>query len=85
MLWDHESQQVARELELQLYSMEVSSVDRYEPEFKQTVNARNMAIRVTLNPLANSNQKVIADLAIQHRLPAICARSNYAENGCLKA
>jgi len=44
VLWDHESQQVARELELQLYSMEVSSVDRYEPEFKQTVNARNMAI-----------------------------------------
>ena len=64
MLWDHESQQVDRELELQLYSMEVSSVERYEPEFKQTVNARNMAIRVTLNPLANSNQKVIADLVI---------------------
>jgi putative ABC transport system substrate-binding protein len=35
--------------------------------------------------LANSNQKVIADLAIKHRLPSICARSDYADNGCLIA
>ncbi|HEX5863792.1 MAG TPA: ABC transporter substrate binding protein, partial [Casimicrobiaceae bacterium] len=38
-----------------------------------------------LNPLANSNQKRIAELAINHRLPSICARSDYAENGCLMA
>jgi ABC-type uncharacterized transport system substrate-binding protein len=62
--WE-ESQQPAHELGLQLYSMEVSSVDRYEPEFKQAVNSRNRTIWVTLNPLANSNQKVIADLGDQ--------------------
>ena len=82
--WE-ESQQPAHELGLQLYSMEVSSVDRYEPEFKQAVNSRNRTIWVTLNPLANSNQKVIADLAIKYRLPSICARSDYADNGCLMA
>jgi putative ABC transport system substrate-binding protein len=65
--------------------MEVSSADRYEPAFKEAVNARNTAIWVTLNPLANSNQKTIADLAIKHRLPSICARSDYADNGCLMA
>ena len=40
---------------------------------------------VTLNPLANSNQRLIAELAIDSRLPSICARSDYADNGCLIA
>ena len=82
--WE-ESQLPARELGLQLYSMGVSSVDKYESAFKEAIKARNAAIWVTLNPLANSNQKKIADLAINNRLPSICARSDYAENGCLMA
>ncbi len=93
VLWDpqapgstpqwNESQLPARELGLQLYSMQVSSVDKYAAAFKEAVNARNNAVWVTLNPLANSNQKLIAELAIRHRLPSICARGDYAENGCL--
>jgi len=82
--WE-ESQVPARELGLQLYSMAVSSVDRYESAFKEAIKARNAAVWVTLNPLANSNQKKIADLAISSRLPSVCARSDYAENGCLMA
>jgi len=95
VLWDpkapgsipqwRESQQPARELGLQLYSMEVSSVDRYEAAFKEAVNAGNTAVWVTLNPLANSNQDAIAKLAIANNLPSICARGDYAENGCLLA
>jgi putative ABC transport system substrate-binding protein len=95
VLWDpqapgsipqwQESQLPARELGLQLYSMEVSSVDKYEPAFKDAVAARNTALWVTLNPLANSNQKMIADLAMNYGLPSICARSDYAENGCMIA
>ena len=80
-----ESQLPARELSLQLYSMEVSSVDKYGAAFKEAVNARNTAIWVTLNPLANSNQELIAQLAIDNRLPSICARSDYAESGCMMA
>ena len=82
--WE-ESQQPAKELGMQLYSMEVSSVERYEPEFKEAVNAHNTTLWATLNPLANSNQKLIFDLAIKFRLPSICARSDYADNGCLMA
>jgi putative ABC transport system substrate-binding protein len=82
--WE-ESQEPAHELGLQLYSMEVSSLDRYEPEFKEAVHAHNTTIWVTLNPLANSNQKLIFDLAIKYRLPSVCARSDYADNGCLMA
>jgi len=95
VLWDphapgsvpqwQESQLRARELGLQLYSMEVSSVDRYEAAFKEAVEARNTALWVTLNPLANSNQRKIADLALSSRLPSICARSDYADNGCMMA
>jgi len=95
VLWDpkapgslpqwQESQLPAKELRLQLHSMEVSSVDRYDAAFKDAVKAGNSAVWVTLNPLANSNQKVIAELAISHRLPSICARGDYAENGCLMA
>lgn len=82
--WE-ESQLPAKKLQLQLYSMEVSSADKYEAAFKDAVKARNTAVWVTLNPLANSNQKLIAELAMNSRLPSICARGDYAENGCLMA
>ena len=80
-----ESQAPARELGLHLYSMEVSAVDRFETAFNDAAGAGNTAVWVTLNPLANSNQKRIAQLAIDRRLPTICARSDYVENGCLIA
>ncbi len=95
VLWDpqapgsapqwQESQQPARELGIELYSMDVSSVDKYEAAFKAASEAGNQAVWVTLNPLANSNQKLIADLAIQHRLPSVCAREDYSHNGCMMA
>jgi putative tryptophan/tyrosine transport system substrate-binding protein len=95
VLWDpqapgsvpqwRDSQPPARELGLQLYSMEVSNVDKYEVAFKEAAEAGNTAVWVTLNPLANSNQKKIADLAINNGLPSICARSDYSENGCMMA
>jgi putative tryptophan/tyrosine transport system substrate-binding protein len=95
VLWDpqapgsvpqwNDSQLPARELGLQLHSMEVSSVDKYEVAFRESIKAHSAAIWVTLNPLANSNQKLIADLAMKNRLPSICARADYADNGCLMA
>jgi putative tryptophan/tyrosine transport system substrate-binding protein len=95
VLWDpkapgsapqwQESQEPARELGLRLHSIEVSSADKYEDALKEAVRARINGLWVTLNPLANSNQKVIADFAINHRLPTVCAREDYADNGCLMA
>ena len=95
VLWDprapgsvpqwQESQQPAQELGLRLYSMEVSSVDDYEAAFRKAVEARSTALWVTLNPMANSNQRKIADLAMSHQLPSICARSDYSDNGCMMA
>lgn len=95
VLWDRqapgsipqwqESQRPAQTLRLTLHSMEVSAVEDYVAAFKEAVKARNGAVWITLNPLANSNQKLIAELAIDSRLPTICARSDYADNGCLLA
>lgn len=79
------SQDPARTLNLQLYSMKASSPDDYAMAFKEAIKARSTAAWITLNPVANSNQKLIAELAIENRLPTICARADYAENGCLMA
>jgi len=78
-----ESELAAAELGLQLYSMEASSADKYEDAFKEALRARSGALAVTLNPVANSNQKPIADLATKNRLPTVCARGDFADNGCL--
>jgi putative tryptophan/tyrosine transport system substrate-binding protein len=75
----------ARELGLQLHSMEVSSADKYEEAFKEAAKAQSGALAVTLNPLANSNQKKIADLAMHYRWASVCARDDYADNGNLIA
>ena len=45
--------------------------------------AQKRAVWVTLNPFANSNQLRIDELAAKHRLPSVCARGDYADNGCL--
>jgi putative ABC transport system substrate-binding protein len=82
--WDA-SQEPAEKLGLQLFSMQVSTVEDYHAAFRDAVKARNHAVWVTLNPVANSNQKLIAELAVEHNLPSICARTDYAENGCLLA
>lgn len=79
------SSKPAEKLDLRLHSMMVSSVEDYETAFRQSVKAGSGAVWVTLNPLANSNQRLIAELAIEHRLPSICARADYADNGCLMA
>jgi len=79
------SQEPARRLGMQLHSMTASSPDEYAVAFKDALKARSAAVWITLNPVANSNQKVIAELAIENKLPSICARADYAENGCLMA
>ena len=47
-----ESQLAARELGLQLHSMEVSSADKYEGAFKEAIKARSDALAWLLSPLA---------------------------------
>jgi putative tryptophan/tyrosine transport system substrate-binding protein len=78
-----ESQLSARELGLQLYSMEVSSADKLEIAFKEATKAGSTAVAGTLFAFANSNQKQIVDLATKNRLPAIYARGDFVASGGL--
>jgi ABC-type uncharacterized transport system substrate-binding protein len=78
-----ESQLSARELGLQLHSMEVSSADKFEGAFREATRARSGALAVTQSALTNSYQKRIADLAAKNRLPAIYPRADFIENGGL--
>src|SRR5262249_39187487 len=78
-----ESQLSARELGLQLHSMEVSSAHKYEGAFKEAIKARSAALAVISSPLVSSNRKQITDLAEKNRLPAIYQRGDYVASGGL--
>jgi len=78
-----ESQLPARELGLQLHSIEVSSVDKFEAAFKEATKARSAAIAVMASPFFYSNQKQLADLAIKSQLPAIFPREEFVAAGGL--
>jgi len=78
-----ESQGSARELNLQLHSMEVGSADKLDNAFKEAMKARSAALAVTHHQFARTYRKQIADLATKNRLPAIYGRGDYVDNGGL--
>ena len=78
-----ESLHPARELGLQLHSIEVSSADKFESAFKEAIKTRSAALAVTNSAINNSNPKRIADLAAKHRLPAISWREDFVASGGL--
>jgi putative ABC transport system substrate-binding protein len=78
-----ESLHPARELGLQLHSMEVTSADKFDSAFKEAARAGSTALVVTGNPLFNSNRNRIADLAVKNRFPSIYPRRDFVEVGGL--
>jgi putative tryptophan/tyrosine transport system substrate-binding protein len=78
-----ESQFSARELGLQLHSMEVSSADKYESAFQEAMKARSTALAVTQHTMAVGNRKQIAELAAKNRLPAMYPREDFVDSGGL--
>ena len=82
-----ESQLAARQLGLQLHSMEIGNTDKYESAFKEAIKAGSTALAVTRHRLSQSNvdQKRIIELAAKSRLPAIYYREDFVEQGGLMA
>jgi len=76
-------QTVARELHLQVHSMEIRDVKDFEPLFKEAAKTRIGAVYVTSGTLFSANQNIIADLAIRHRLPGMFTTQRYVELGGL--
>ena len=79
------SQTAAREVSLQLHSMEVRNADDLENAFKEATKARSGALSVTASPLLTANRERVADLATKNRLPAVYAIPEHAEAGGLMA
>jgi ABC-type uncharacterized transport system substrate-binding protein len=80
-----ESQLVARQLGLQLHSMEIGAADAYESAFKDAIKAGSAALAVTRHRRSQTpvNQKRIIELAAKYRLPAIYYREDFVEQGGL--
>jgi len=78
-----ESQRVALELGLRLHSMEVSSAGKYENAFNEAAKTGSEALAVTRYRSSSAHQKQIIELAAKHRMPAICPRRDFVENGGL--
>src|SRR5262245_44806539 len=93
MLWDPKApssdqtfknlQPSANALGLQLHSMEVSSLDKFDSAFREAVKAGSGALTVNLSAMINSNQRRVHELAAKHRLPAIYARAEFVQSGGL--
>jgi putative ABC transport system substrate-binding protein len=80
-----ESQLAARQLGLQLYSMEIGNTDKYESAFRAAIKAGSAALAVTRHRLSQSNvnKKRIIELAAKYRLPAIYFREDFVDEGGL--
>jgi putative tryptophan/tyrosine transport system substrate-binding protein len=78
-----ESQLAARELGLQLHSMEISGADKFESAFNEATKVRSAAVAGTHASLFTTNRKRIVDLAAKNRLPAIYSREDYVDSGGL--
>jgi putative tryptophan/tyrosine transport system substrate-binding protein len=78
-----ESQLPARELGLELHSMEVNSADRFEAAFKVAAKAGSAALALMSSPFFFSHQKQIVDLTAKNRLPAIYAQREFVASGGL--
>jgi putative tryptophan/tyrosine transport system substrate-binding protein len=72
-------QAAARDLHLQVHSMEIRSDNDFEGAFKDAIKARSGALTVTSATPFSGNRKRITDLATKNRLPAMYATASYAE------
>jgi putative tryptophan/tyrosine transport system substrate-binding protein len=78
-----DSQPPARELGLQLHSMQVSNVEKYEDAFKEAVKARSAAVLVTQATLVAANIPLVVELVTKNRLPSIYHGQEYVTLGGL--
>jgi putative ABC transport system substrate-binding protein len=75
----------AKQLGIDLHSMDVLNSDELEKAFENAAKARAGALFVTATPLIQSNLKKIASLAVKYRMPSIFNNSDFAEAGGLLA
>jgi ABC-type uncharacterized transport system substrate-binding protein len=80
-----EIQLPARQLGLQLHSLEARSPNEFDNAFEDAVRARAGALAILADPVIVTNLKRIAGLAAKSRLPSIFNWSEFADAGGLVA
>ena len=75
----------ARSRGISIQTLSVKSPADFEPSFTAAAGNKADALLVLSSPLFGTNPKLIADLAIQHRLPAIMFYPEFARAGGLLA
>ena len=75
----------ARQLGLQLHSLEVRSVQGFDNAFELATSARVGALLITPSPVFVTNEQRIADFALKRRLPSIFHLKGFVERGGLAA
>ena len=78
-----EIQLPARQLGIQLNSLEVRSPDDFDKAFEDATRARAGALVILADPVTGTNQKRIVDFAAKSRLPSISQFSAFADAGGL--
>jgi putative ABC transport system substrate-binding protein len=78
-----ELQLPARELGVQLHSLEVRSSNDIDKAFEDATRARAVAVAIMPDPAFAGNLKRIAELAAKSRLPSIFHLREYADSGGL--
>jgi len=76
-----EIQLAARQVGVQLHSLEVRSPDDFAKAFEDATRARAGALAIMPDPVFVTNLKRIADLAAKHRLPSIFHLREFADAG----
>jgi len=80
-----EIQLPARELGVQLHSLEVRSPNEFAKAFEDATRARAGALAVMPDPVFTANIKRIADLAAKSRLPSVSHLREFVDAGGLVA
>ena len=75
----------ARQLGIQVHSLQAQSPSDFDKVFKDATQARAGALAVLPDPLFAGNMKRIADLAIKYHLPSIFHLREYVDVGGLAA
>jgi putative tryptophan/tyrosine transport system substrate-binding protein len=73
----------AQSLGVQAIVVPVRATADIEPAFESFARAPNGGLILTTDTFTNLRQKLIADLASRHRLPAISSNSNFPKDGGL--
>lgn len=78
-----ENQQPARQLGLQLHSLEARSPSELDKVFEAAIVARAGALAILPDPVISTNLRRIVDFAAKSRLPSIYQSSEFADAGGL--